>query len=80
MQITIIYCHHPFAADRRRFQHGPAALPHYLLISPASRALSSKPAVAAVYRWDRQTDRRVDARPLRRPRSAYYAGMGSASN
>ena len=62
MQITIIYCHHPFAADRRRLQHGPVVLPHCLLISPACRALSSKPAVAAVYRWDRQTDGQTDGR------------------
>jgi len=46
------------------------------VISPACRALNSKPAVAPC--WDRlmngQTDGRTDSVPLYRPRSAYYAG------
>jgi len=48
----------------------------YRSISPARRVLSSKPAARrpVVDRWERQTDGRMDARPFRRPCSAYYAG------
>jgi len=71
-----------FDDKRRRLHHG--ARPQrrsYRSISPARRALSSKPAGRrwAVSRWDRQTRGRMDPRPLHRPCSAYY-GTGSVNN
>jgi len=58
-----------FADERRRALHGARS---YWQPSTASRALSSKPsaAIAAVQRWDRQTD----AGPWHRPCTTYYAG------
>jgi len=48
-----------FAAERRRLQHGARS---YLL--PAGRWATNPPAsVAAVDRWDRQTDGRTDGHP-----------------
>jgi len=49
-----------FAAERRRLQHGTRS---WRSISPANRARRSKPAVAVVGRWDKQTDRQTDERP-----------------
>jgi len=56
-----------FAAERRL--KAPAAIDRYLLQTPA---LSSKPLLLSID--GRQTDGRMDARPLHRPCSAHYAG------
>jgi len=53
----------------------------YRSISPARGRSAANPphaAAAAVDRWDRQTDRRTDARPFHRPCSAYKAGVSTS--
>jgi len=51
----------------------PAAVDLYLLLTGERSAANPPASVAAVDRWDRHTDRRTDARPLRRLCSAYFA-------
>jgi len=46
-----------FAAERRRLQHGVAAIDRYLLQTPAALSMDGT---------DRRTDGRTDARPLQR--------------
>ena len=48
----------------------PAPVDRYLLPQGAQQ----QTLVAAVDRWNRQTDGRTDARSLHRPCTAYYAG------
>jgi len=60
-----------FAAERQRLQHGarsvPAAIDRYL--RPTGLSTANPPAaVAAVDRWDRQTEGRTQ--PLHKSRSA----------
>ena len=60
-----------FAAERRHLQHVARS---YRSISPARRAFSDRPAVAAVDRWDRRTDGRTPNRyidPARSPDSPH---------
>ena len=51
-----------FAAERRAA--APAAVDRYVLRAERSAAKPPPHAAAAVERWDRQTDRQTDARPL----------------